>query len=114
MAGMMAFGLGLIMAPLNCIQGDIRHIIRFVTRAGFFLSPVMWTSEMAMERGTWGEAALWNPMTVPITMVRHGIGGEMVTLPGPIILSSVIWMIVLYIVGAVMFSKYEKMAVKYL
>lgn len=114
MAGMMAFGLGLIMAPLNCIQGDVRHIIRFVTRAGFFLSPVMWTSEMAMERGTWGEAALWNPMTVPITMVRHGIEGKVISLPWEIVLSSVIWAFSLYIVGAIMFSKYEKMAVKYL
>ena len=29
----------------------------------------MWTAEMAMERGAWGEAALWNPMVLPITMV---------------------------------------------
>ena len=47
----------------------------------------MWTAEMAFERGAWGEAALWNPMVLPITMVRHGIEGKMVDLPASIILN---------------------------
>ena len=70
MAGFMALGLGMMMAPLNCVNGDVEHLIRFITRAGFFVSPVMWTAEMALERGAWGEAALWNPMVVPITKIR--------------------------------------------
>ncbi len=114
MAGAMAFGLGLIMAPLNCIQGDIRHIVRFLTRAGFFLSPVMWTAEMAKERGTWGELALWNPMVTPITMVRHGIEGKAVDLPIEIVGSSIASIILLYLIGSIVFSRYERMAVKYL
>ena len=59
LAGFMALGFGMMMAPLNCVQRDVQHLIRFITRAGFFVSPVMWTAEMAMERGAWGEAALW-------------------------------------------------------
>ena len=114
MAGAMAFGLGLIMAPLNCIQGDIRHIVRFLTRAGFFLSPVMWTAEMAKNRGTWGELALWNPMVTPITMVRHGIEGKAVDLPIEIVGSSIASIILLYLIGSIVFSRYERMAVKYL
>lgn len=114
MAGAMAFGLGLIMAPLNCIQGDIRHVVRFLTRAGFFLSPVMWTAEMAKERGTWGELALWNPMVTPITMVRHGIEGKAVDLPIEIVASSIASIIFLYLIGSIVFARYEKMAVKYL
>ena len=81
MAGFMALGLGMMMAPLNCVNGDVEHLIRFITRAGFFVSPVMWTAEMALERGAWGEAALWNPMVVPITMVRHGLEGKAVDFP---------------------------------
>ena len=73
MAGLMALGFGMTFAPLNCIQRDVAHLMRFIVRAGFFVSPVMWTAEMAMERGSWGAAALWNPMSTPITMVRHGI-----------------------------------------
>ena len=114
MAGFMALGFGMMMAPLNCVQRDIQHLIRFVTRAGFFVSPVMWTAEMALERGVWGEAALWNPMVLPITMVRHGVEGKIVDLPPTVIASSVITSVVIYLIGTVVFSKYERGAVKYL
>lgn len=113
-AGFMALGLGMMVAPLNCIQRDVQHLVRFITRAGFFVSPVMWTAEMAMERGAWGESALWNPMVVPITMVRHGLEGKIVSLPLEIIASSVIATIMLYVLGTIIFSKYERGAVKYL
>jgi ABC-type polysaccharide/polyol phosphate export permease len=114
MAGFMALGLGMMMAPLNCVNGDIEHLIRFITRAGFFVSPVMWTAEMALERGAWGEAALWNPMVVPITMVRHGIEGKAIVLPEGIVLASILASLAFYIIGTMVFSKYERGAVKYL
>ena len=114
MAGFMALGLGMMMAPLNCVNRDIEHLVRFITRAGFFVSPVMWTAEMAMERGVWGEAALWNPMVVPITMVRHGLEGKTVELPNGIIVASVVASIVFYLIGSVVFSRHERGAVKYL
>mgnify|MGYP003323415676 FL=1 len=59
MAGFLAIGLGMLVAPLNCIQRDIEHLFRFIVRAGFFLSPVMWTYEMALERGAFGEIVLY-------------------------------------------------------
>ena len=114
MAGFMAFGLGMMMAPLNCVNGDVEHLIRFITRAGFFVSPVMWTAEMALERGAWGEAALWNPMVVPITMVRHGLEGKAVELPDGIVMASILCSIALYLIGTMVFSRYERGAVKYL
>ena len=55
MAGFLAIGLGMLVAPLNCVQRDIEHLFRFIVRAGFFLSPVMWTYEMALERGHLGK-----------------------------------------------------------
>ena len=114
LAAFNAVGLGLLLAPANCVNRDIEHLIRFIVRAGFFVSPVMWTAEMAMERGAWGESALWNPMVVPITMVRHGLEGKIVSLPLEIIASSVIATIMLYVLGTIIFSKYERGAVKYL
>lgn len=114
MAGFMALGLGMMMAPLNCVNGDVEHLVRFITRAGFFVSPVMWTAEMALERGAWGEAALWNPMVVPITMVRHALEGKAVVLPEGIVLASVLASLGFYIIGTMVFSKYERGAVKYL
>ena len=69
---------------------------------------------MAKERGTWGDLALWNPMVTPITMVRHGIEGKDVDLPIGIVGSSIASIILLYLIGSVVFARYEKMAVKYL
>ena len=114
LAAMLALGTGMLFAPMNCVQRDIQHLMRFVTRAGFFVSPVMWTAEMAMERGSWGEAALWNPMVLPITMVRHGVEGKAVDLPSEIIISSLLITCLLYIIGTIVFSKYERRAVKFL
>ena len=114
MAGFMALGLGMMMAPLNCVNRDVEHLVRFITRAGFFVSPVMWTAEMAMQRGAWGEAALWNPMVVPITMVRHGLEGKTVELPYGIVAASIVACILFYLIGSMVFSKYERGAVKYL
>ena len=54
LSALLALGIGMMFAPLNCAQRDVQHFMRFVTRAGFFVSPVMWTAEMAMERGSWG------------------------------------------------------------
>lgn len=114
LSALLALGIGMMFAPLNCAQRDVQHFMRFVTRAGFFVSPVMWTAEMAMERGSWGEAALWNPMVLPITMVRHGVEGKSVDLPFEIIASSLIITLVFYVLGTIIFSKYERQAVKYL
>ena len=65
LAGFLAIGIGILLAPLNCIYRDIEHFIRFVVRAGFFVSPVMWTYEMALDRGMFGEAAYAQPHADP-------------------------------------------------
>ena len=49
LSGFLAIGLGIMLAPQLYVQ-DIEHLIRFI-KSGFFVSPVMWTYEMALERG---------------------------------------------------------------
>ena len=113
-AGFLAIGLGMLVAPLNCIQRDIEHLFRFIVRAGFFLSPVMWTYEMALERGVFGEVVLYNPMVVPLTMARHGIVGEGIGIPLAGILGSIGFGIVMWILGSHVFNRFEAGAVKHL
>ena len=114
MSGFLAIGLGMLVAPLNCIQRDVEHLFRFIVRAGFFLSPVMWTYEMALERGAFGELVLYNPMVVPLTMARHGLSGESLGIPWLGILGSIGFGIVMWLVGSYIFNKYEAEAVKHL
>lgn len=114
LSGFIAIGLGMAVAPLNCIQRDVEHLFRFIVRAGFFLSPVMWTYEMALERGSMGEMVLYNPMVVPLTMARHGIAGESIGIPWAGILGSIGFGIVMWIIGSYIFNRHEAGAVKHL
>lgn len=114
LAGFLAIGVGMLVAPLNCIQRDIEHLFRFIVRAGFFLSPVMWTYEMALERGAFGELVLFNPMVVPLTMARNGIAGESLTIPLAGVLGSIGFGVVLWVLGSYVFNRFEAEAVKHL
>jgi lipopolysaccharide transport system permease protein len=114
LSGFMGMGLGIIFAPLNCIQKDIEHLFRFIVRAGFFVSPIMWTYEMALERGVYGDMVLWNPMVAPITMARHGLVGKWPDMPLESIVYSIGMAILFWIVGCIIFQRYEREAVKHL
>ena len=114
LSGFLAIGLGMMLAPLNCIYRDVEHLTRFIVRAGFFVSPVMWTYEMALDRGGFGELAMLNPMLTPITLARHGLEGKFTTLPQEIIAFSIITGIVFWFIGSYIFERYEAGAVKYL
>jgi len=113
MAGLIGFGFGLIFAPLNCSNRDMEHLFRFVTRAGFFLSPVMWTIDMALEKG-WGELTLFNPMAVPLTLVRDGVSGNPPSIELAWIGYSFAFLLVSWIIGAYVFERNQAEAVKYL
>ena len=110
----LAIGVGMLVAPLNAISQDVQHLFRFIVRAGFFVSPVMWTYEMAVERGVYGEMVLWNPMVAPITIARHGLDGKWPEMPSEWLAYTVCVTILFWIVGNIIFRKYEPEAVKHL
>jgi ABC-2 type transport system permease protein len=113
---MIAMGVGMMMAPLNAISEDVAHLFSFITRAGFFISPVMWTYEMLLERAPakWVDIAMLNPMVVPLTLVRHGIDGTPLVMASNHILYSVCFAFVTLFVGAAVFKRWEAKVVKYL
>ena len=114
MSGLLGFGFGMIFAPMNCSNRDLEHLFRFITRAGFFLSPVMWTMEMALQRGKMGELTLLNPMAVPLTLVRDAVSGNAPTIDLIWISYSFGFIFVSLILGAYIFEKNQAEAVKYL
>ena len=69
---------------------------------------------MALSRGYFGEIATYNPMLTPITLARHGLEGKATTLPSEIILMTLLFGISMWIIGSILFEKYERKAVKYL
>jgi ABC-2 type transport system permease protein len=113
---MIAMGVGMLMAPLNAISEDVGHLFRFITRAGFFVSPVMWTYEMMLTRASdkWVDIVMLNPMVVPLTLIRHGIDGTPLGLDMNHILYSVGFAFGSLYVGAAVFKRWEARVVKYL
>lgn len=110
MVSMLSLGVGLSLACLNTTNRDIEHFFRFVTRAGFFLSPVMWTIEMVPK--SLEGYIMANPMVVPITMVRNGIDGRSLGIDSIFIAYSAIFCIISFLFGCMIFKHYEARAVK--
>ena len=113
---MIAMGVGMLVAPLNAISEDVGHLFRFITRAGFFVSPVMWTYDMMISRASsqWVDIVMLNPMVVPLTLVRHGIDGTPLTLEMNHILYSIGFAVLSLYIGAAVFKRWEARVVKYL
>ena len=106
-------GVGWLLAVPNVHHGDIAHFTRFITRAGFFVSPVMWTISMA--KG--GRAALLdyiflNPMVVPLEMMRAGFDGSDLLIPQWAILWCIGFSLGIVFLGLTVFKKAEAKVVK--
>jgi len=78
------WSIGLLLAPMACKVPDILNLINFLVRAGFFLSPVMWTYDMFNTRfgdGWHAVVAHLNPTVVPITGMRDAVLGTSSGIP---------------------------------
>lgn len=117
LAAVLALGIGLGTACLNAVHGDVEHFFKFVTRAGFYLSPVMWTMDLIPKaQGAYLDYLMYNPLLVIITMVRSGI--ECKPLDPRIgsgdIAYAVAVCVACFVVGTTVFKRFEPEAVKHL
>ncbi len=110
MVSFLSLGVGLLLACLNAVNRDIEHFFRFVTRAGFFLSPVMWTIEMVPK--SMEDYIMANPMVVPITMIRNGIDGRSLGIDYIYVAYSGLFCVLSLLLGCMVFKYYEARVVK--
>ena len=111
----LGLGIGLLFSCLNTLNRDVEHLFRIVTRAGLFLSPVMWTIDMLPQsRQTILNYLMLNPMVVPITMIRNGIDGSPLGVELNYVIYSVAFCVSSLLLGAMIFKRYEAETVKYL
>ena len=111
----LGLGLGLMFSGLNTLNRDIEHLFRIITRAGLFLSPVMWTVKMLPEsRQSMVDYLMLNPMVVPISMIRSGFDGTELGIDTFYIVYSVAFCLTSLILGSMIFKRYESVVVKYL
>ncbi len=109
---MLGLGLGLALACLNVLNRDVAHLSSFLLRAGFYVTPVLWTVEMAHGKKHALRYLLLNPVAVPITMVRNGLTGRPITVHWGYIIWSVVCSALTLLVGAMIFQRYEARVVK--
>jgi ABC-type polysaccharide/polyol phosphate export permease len=107
-----AWGVGLIFASVNVMFPDVAHLFRFITKAGFFVSPVMWTYEMLIERAgsdsIYFDIVMLNPVVVPLTCMRHSIEGTVPSFELIHIVYAALFPLVSYIIGSIMFTRYSR------
>ena len=99
---------GLMLAPIACKVPDVNNLVNFLVRAGFFLSPVMWTYDMFSRRfgdGWHSVLAHMNPTVVPITEMRDAILGESSNIPSYGYLMCFSFAIIGYILGSIIFER---------
>jgi len=114
-SAVMALGIGLMLAPLNAVHGDIAHLFQFITKAGFFLSPVMWTLRMIpASRSDMLDFVLLNPMVVPLEMMRCGVDGSEFQIEGMWVAYSIGFTLASLLLGVIVFIQTESKAVKYI
>ena len=112
----LALGIGLIFAPINALSRDISHLFRFIIRAGFFVSPVMWTYEMMIERAPahWVDLIMLNPMVVPLTYARHGLDGTPLQFEFSHLAYCIGFAVITLFFGMSIFKRMESKVVKHL
>lgn len=111
-----AWGVGLIVASANVVFPDLAHLFRFITRAGFFVSPVMWTYEILIERAgadsPYIDIAMLNPVVVPLTMMKHSVQGTIPQFAIEHIIYASVFPIMAYILGSMIFTATSRGVVK--
>ena len=110
LVALFAVGVGLGLACMNVVFRDIEFLFRFITRAGLYLSPVMWTVEMVPEGRA--EIAHYNPVALPITMIRNGIDGRPLAFETTHIVFSIAVCVLSFVVGVMVFQRFEADVVK--
>ena len=108
------WGIGLLLAPIACKIPDVLNLINFLVRAGFFLSPVMWTYDMFNTRfgeGWHAVVAHMNPTVIPITGMRDAVLGEPSLIPNYAYVMCFSIAILGYIAGSIVFERKAHSAV---
>lgn len=113
MSGVLAAAIGFMLAPANVRYRDIDHLINFITRIGFFLTPIMYTISYIPEEHRWWYL-LGNPMAVNISTVRSGILGKPLIIEPASVLASAASTLLLLWIGLWIYSRLQNKAVKYL
>lgn len=96
----------LILSTINVFYRDIKNMVPFILRLGLFVSPVGFTLQTIPEQ--WRLLYSLNPMVSIIELMRFCILGQKFLPEFKYILTSSISLFFLFVIGLVLFSRYER------
>lgn len=106
LAGVLALGLGLLLAALTVTYRDFRYVVPFVVQMGLFVSPVAFASSQVPER--WRAIYALNPLAGIIDGFRWSILGGRTPIEPGFLISSVALAVLSLVVGTWYFRKTER------
>ena len=101
-------GLGLILAPLCALFEDLERTTKLVLRALFYATPIIYSIGDLPNGFSW--LALANPLAGIFSMYRTAFFPELWDTPA--VIASVIWSVVLVVVGIFVFRRLEPAVLK--
>lgn len=101
-------GLGLILAPLCVLFDDLERTTRLVLRALFYATPIIYSASNLPPAAAW--LPLVNPLDGIFSMYRVAFFPELWD-PASVI-ASVVWAVVLIVVGVLVFRRLERSVLK--
>jgi ABC-2 type transport system permease protein len=111
MTVMLCTGVGLMLAPAAVLVRDLRSIVRIVTRAMFFLSPILYSlQDVAKKRQGVAEFVSWNPVSGIMSLFRAPFFPQ--ELNWSDVAHSAIVIAVLFVIGMWSFNRLERPMLK--
>jgi len=101
-----SLGIGLLLSALNVKYRDFRYVVPFIIQFGLYISPVGFSSDIVPEK--WRLLYSINPMVGVIDGFRWAILGEKVKFYLPGFIVSIIFILILFILGFMYFRKTER------
>jgi ABC-type polysaccharide/polyol phosphate export permease len=105
-------GIGMMASVVQVRIRDLKQVIDLMLRAAFFLSGVFFGAEIIPPEHL--QMYFFNPIAVYIEMARAGVLGDLGVLDSVAIIRSVIISVLIFMLGSMVFVKYERRAVKFL
>ena len=105
LASVLSLGLGLILASITIKYKDLKHLIGFGLRLLMYVSPIIYPLDLVP--GNLKTIIILNPMTAPVQGFRSFIDSSQAP-SNEILILSILFSTLLFIVGSIMFSRVEK------
>lgn len=104
--GALGLGVGIIISSLTTKYRDLAILVTFGVQLWMYVTPIVYPMSQ-LEGGLLKTVLMINPVTAPTEMIRYAILGQGSIMPGGMVLSLAITVVVI-VIGIMIFNKVEK------